>query len=401
MNIVQINVFDRFGSTGRTCMEMQQYINKNTDHHCFTAYAFGTERENGYMIGSYAEHKLHALLARITGKQAFFSKHSTKKLLNCLDIIKPDVVHLRNLHSNYIHLPALFEYIAQNDISTVVTLHDCWFYTGGCSHYALEKCEKWKTGCENCPRWRADKSWFFDSTKYNFQKKKLLFESIPRLAVVGVSDWITNEARDSFLGKAKILRRIYNWIDVSTFTISDEYREKLLDKYNNRKIVLAVSSYWNESKGITDFIGLANQLGGKYEIVLIGSMEYTSALPENIDVINAINDKKELAKYYSAADVFITLSLQESFGKVSAEALACGTPVLCIDSTANREIVEEDCGIVLPTNNIKLISDSILRICERGYGSYREACRKSVERRFDMSSLINEYIKLYEEITSE
>jgi glycosyltransferase involved in cell wall biosynthesis len=401
MNIVQINVFDRSGSTGRTCFEMQQYINSRTNNHCYTAYAMGNQCENAYRIGSHIEQKLHALFARLSGRQAFFSRSGTKKLLNYLDEIKPDIVHLRNLHSNYINLPILLRYLAKKDIATVVTLHDCWFYTGGCSHYTLDKCEKWKFGCEKCPRWKADKSWFFDSTKYNYQHKRALFEAIPRLGVVGVSDWITNEARDSFLGKAKKLCRIYNWIDLSTFVVSDEYREKLLKKYNKRKIILSVSSYWNESKGINDLIRLADIAGDQYELILIGNMEYKGVLPSNIDAVGAIFDPKELARYYGAADVFVTLSLQESFGKVSAEALACGTPVICVDSTANREIVEKDCGIVLSSNNADAIHDAISIVCKRGYGAYRAACRASAERRFEMGKQINEYIKLYEDLLSE
>lgn len=401
MNIVQINVFDRQGSTGRTCYELQHYINNETEHRCYTAYARGSEQEYGYHIGFWVDHKFHAFLARLTGKQGFFSKMATRKLIQFLKSVHPDIVHLRNLHSNYIDINILLTYLAKADIASVITLHDCWFFTGGCSHYTLDRCYKWRTQCGSCPRWRSDQSWFFDATQKNYKKKKALFSAIPRLAVIGVSDWITNEAKQSFLKDAKILTRIYNWVDLETFSRTQEKRIELTRKYSGQKLLLSVASYWNDSKGITDFIKLAKCLGEDYRILLVGAMEYDGTLPNNITTLGPVNEKATLAQYYSAADVFINLSLQETFGKVSAEAIACGTPVIAIDSTANREIVEEGCGLILPRIDIEHISSSVVRICEAGYGAFAYNCRVSAEKRFKPEILMNEYLEIYKELTTK
>lgn len=73
------------------------------------------------------DHKLHALLSRITGRQACFSYLATRRLLRELDRINPDAVILRNLHGNYINLPVLLRYLAKKDIVTIPVMHDCWF----------------------------------------------------------------------------------------------------------------------------------------------------------------------------------------------------------------------------------------------------------------------------------
>lgn len=399
MRVVQINVFDRQGSTGRTCYELQHYINNKTEHECYTAYASGSELEYGYHVGSWFDHKCHALLARLTGRQGFYSRTATRKLIAFLETIHPDIVHLRNLHSNYIDIRALLTYLAKTDTACVITLHDCWFFTGGCSHYIMEGCHKWQSVCGNCPRKRKDYSWFLDVTKKNFVEKKKLIMSIPRLAVVGVSDWITNEAKKSFLKNAKILTRIYNWIDLDIFCRTSEKRIELTKEYPGQKLLLSVASYWNEDKGIIDFIKLAKCLGEGYRILLIGIMEYKDALPKNITCLGPINEKKILAQYYSAADVFINLSLQETFGKVSAEAIACGTPVIAIDSTANREIVEEGCGVVLEKKEIEHVVKNVMKVCDLGYGAFADSCRASALKRFSQEVLIKEYLEIYKDLT--
>lgn len=95
---------------------------------------------------------------------------------------------------------------------------------------------------------------------------------------------------------------------------------------------------------------------------------------ENITAVSATSSTDELAELYSAADVFITFSLEETFGKVSAEALSCGTPVICYDSTANPEIVGDGCGYVVPKNDFEGILNAVKKVRENGKNSYSSAC---------------------------
>ncbi len=242
MIILQINAVNTIRSTGRQVSELSNFLLKSGNE-SYIAYSYGQDLENGYKIGSKIDHKIHSLLSRIFGLQGYFSKISTKKLLKYIESIKPDVVHLHNLHSNYVNLNMLLNYLGENNISTVITLHDCWFYTGKCTHYTIDNCYKWKDQCGNCPRLSKDnKSWIFDKTTKMLSDKKRLLNNIPNLGIVGVSDWITEEAKKSILKNSKSITRIYNWIDTNTFNPSnnDQIKQKL--GLSDKCSILGVSS---------------------------------------------------------------------------------------------------------------------------------------------------------------
>lgn len=387
-------------STGRTCKEMQEYLNNNTEHECFTAFAQGIEDEYSFCIGNIFDWKLHGLFSRLSGRQGSFSHYGTMCLIKKMKEIQPDIVILRNLHGNYINIHMLLSFLAKNNIATIAVLHDCWFFTGKCTHYTLEKCYKWESGCYHCTKLKADNpSWIFDATPALWRKKKMLFEKIPRFAVVGVSDWITNEARRSYLKSANIIMRIYNWIDLNVFAPQSDYGTiKELYKLEQKKIILGVASSWASGKGLESFIKLRETLNSEYIIVLVGAMPKEISLPKGMIAIPPTRNPSELAKYYSMADVFVTLSKEESFGKVSAEALACGTPVVCFDSTANKELIKEGCGLAVEVENLWEMSNAIELVCSLPKETYRKKCREFAQKQFSKEECIQNYMELFKRI---
>jgi len=398
MRILQINAVSTYGSTGRNVAEIEDYLNSRGDV-CATAAPIGRVRTNGYKIGTGFDRKVHSLLSRILGTQAYFSRGSTKKLLKYMERYKPDIVHLNNLHGNYINLRMLFEFLIDKDIPTVITLHDCWFYTGKCCHYTVDQCNRWETGCGNCPRLHKDNpSWFFDRTPKMWKDKKRLISSVQRLAVVGVSDWITNEARGSFLASSTRTTRIYNWIDLEIFrpTDSDILREKL--GVRGKFIVLGVASGWSNAKGLNMFIELAESIPDNMIIILVGNINSYIPLPSNVIHIEETGSTNELVEYYSLADVLANLSMEETFGKVSAEALACGTPIITYGSTANPELVGDGCGYVIDNNDICNIKKYLFEICENGKHYYSEKCVAFAEANFNKRDRIEDYRMLYNEM---
>lgn len=397
MKVLQINAVYKIRSTGRIVLELDQFLKRNGIE-SYVACSEPNGSEGAYLIGGSLEKKLHALLSRISGLQGYFSRRGTKKLIQYMEQIKPDIVHLGNMHANYVNLPMILSYLAEHDIGTVVTLHDCWFYTGKCMYYTTEGCQKWREGCGHCPQLRKDnKSWFFDRTDKIWKDKKEWLGAIPRLAVIGVSDWITKEAKQSLLGDAGIIRRVYNWIDLDIFRYKDSV--SLRDKWmlKDHFFILGVASRWNDRKGIDIFIRLARKMKKSWRIVLVGDIQQRS-LPDGMIHIPETNDAEELAGYYSMADVFLQLSLEETFGNVVAEALACGTPVITIDSTANGELVDETCGFVLDTPDISHIVDSLDKVERRGKAYYADSCRKFAEDHFKMEDRIREYMEVYHQL---
>ena len=401
MNIAQINMVD-FGSTGKIMLQIADTARKNG----MQAQTFSTRRqsirytkmppapEGHHYYGSYPENNLHYVFSRITGKYGFYSRCSTQKLIQELKKFKPDVLHLHNMHSAFLHLPMLLDYVKQNHIPLVWTLHDCWSFTGGCAHFDYEKCEKWKTGCHHCPLLHTYPSSKLDCTRSVWKKKKKMFEGLENLTIVTPSDWLASLVKESFLGSYPV-RVINNGIDLSVFRPqASDFRKK----YNleNKKIVLGVATPWNYKKGLDIFAALPQQLPEDYQIVLVGTSENTEALlPDGIIAIRRTNNQTELAQIYSAADLFVNPTREDTFPTVNMEALACGTPVLTFKTGGSPEIIDVTCGAIVNCDDVETMKSEIIRIIETR--PYTETACLNKAKSFDMYQRFYEYVQLYTE----
>lgn len=396
MKIVQVNAVNGILSTGRNCSEMAAYLNARQIP-CYTAYSTGKQTERAFRVSGAAECRLHGLLSRLLGLQGYFSPVATRRLLWRLDAIAPDVVHLHNLHANYISLGPLLAYLAEKDIPTVITLHDSWFYTGKCTHYTVANCYRWQTGCHDCPQLRQDhKSFFFDRTKKMWRDKKAAFEAIPRLGVIGVSNWNTREAERSFLACARVIRRVYNWVDLDVFRPGGGEAARAALGLSGQFVLLGVASRWTDKKGLAKLLALAQALGEGYAVVLVGDTPARD-YPPNVLRPGATDSVQALAAYYAMADVFLQLSPEETFGKVAVEAMACGTPIISVDSTANAELVGPGCGYVTSGEMGDLL-EKISAVRRRGRGDYEAACRSFVAEHFEKDACIRAHLQIYEEV---
>lgn len=401
MKVVHINAVYKFGSTGRSLMELNEDLNASgVQSYCACSRTYGCE--GVYPIGNETSVKLHGLFSRLSGKQGYFSKGNTKKLIQYIRSVNPDVVQLHNLHANYIHLPTLLEFLAKNDIATVIMLHDCWFFTGKCMHYTTQGCYKWETLCGDCPQiHEGNNSWFLDRTREVHQDRIRLFQAIPRLAIVGISDWVTNECRRSPIAKnAKIIRREYLWIDLEKFRPVDAEKKRAELGLTDKFVILGVAEQWGNPKGLDRFLALAEKISPEKKIVLVGNPAPDVPLPDNVLCVGKTNSQEELAVYYSLADVFVTFSYQETFGKVSAEAIACGTPVVCYNSTACPELVGENCGIVVEKTDENGIFEAVNEIQKNGKARYSEHCVRFANENFNRRKLTRAFMEIYEELES-
>lgn len=398
MKVIQINAVYKNSSTGRICFELHNFL-KEKGGECLTVYGNRKgDYEDTVYLGNVKTQKVHALLTRITGKVGYFSKKQTRRLLSYIKKEQPDVVHLHNLHANFVCIPKLLKFLAEENVPTVITLHDCFFYTGQCCHYTSNACYKWQEECRDCKFNKL--TWFFDRTKKMFDDKRRLFGNIKNLAVIGVSDWITNEAKKSpILGGAKGIERIYNGIDLGVFKQTDSsFRsEKGLE---SKKIILGVASGWSDKKGLNIFNELADRLSENEVIVLVGNAN-GKILNGKIVNVPATDNVERLVEIYNAADVFVQASKEETFGNVVAESLACGTPVVTNTSTANPELVNEECGIVVEDFTAENVYSAVKEILSQGKSSYSENCVKFAENNFNKEKNLSQYLELYKKIVEE
>lgn len=394
MKVVQINGA-AFGSTGNIVKAIHRRLLAE-GHESTVFYEFGTAAEPGmFRIGNYFALHSHAVLSRNLGKQGYFSCLPTLKLIRKLKKIQPDVVHLHNVHGSYVNLPMLFRYLKKSTARVVITLHDCWLFTGKCTHFTVAGCEKWKERCGDCPQLATYPRYKVDTTAKCLQdKKKWLSGFGDRMHVVAVSHWLRDTARQSYLAQYPV-DTIYNGIDCAVFQPMDgaAVREKygLQDKF----VILGVSSNWNEQKGLSEFLYMADRLAEDEVIVLVGLTEaQVGAMPASIVGITRTENQAELAALYSAADVFVNTSQEETFGLVTVEAMACGTPVVVYDSTACAEVVAEGCGYVARPGDVEQVFGYIREAKEKPIASV-PTLAQSAQKRYTTDHMVEEYVSLY------
>lgn len=404
MKVLHINAVYGVGSTGVIVEDIHKLSMKNGIESCVAYSTTPRDPEGipfGFAIGKTLGKKAHALLCRINGKQAYFSRPETKKLLKYMDKVKPDIVHLHNLHSNYIHLNMLLDYLAKKDISTVITLHDCWFYTGGCFHYTNAKCDGWLKGCGNCPKKKADTpALFLDCSAKILKDRAKYFGAIGDLTVVGVSEWITNEGTRTFL-KGRRALPIHNGINTEFFVDTpSSIKDKLgiQDKF----VLLGMSNKWLLSINKEALNYFSANMPKDAVMVIVGcNEEQRASLPENVIGMDYIHDRETLRQVYSMADVFVNCTREESLSLVNVEAQCCGTPTVTYRNTGAQETVDNVNSFSVETENYQALFEKAMEIKANGKAKYSQGCRKFVVGKFDREENYKKYIELYKTVYSE
>ena len=275
MKVIQINAVYGVGSTGVIVEDLHNLALENGIE-SYVSYSTTNrspdEIKNGYVIGKNLGKKIHAVLSRLGGKQAYFSSFATKKLIKHIENVNPDIVHLHNLHSNFVNMNMLLKYLGKKDIKTVITLHDCWFFTGGCFHYTSVGCNKWQESCGNCPKKMQDTPALLkDNSAKILADRKKYFGKIKNLSVVGVSQWIANEGEKTIF-KGKNVLNIYNGIDTEFFVPTpSDFREK--HGLEDRFLILAPASKWLKPINKDTFETVSKNLPSDCVIVMLGCSE--------------------------------------------------------------------------------------------------------------------------------
>lgn len=399
MKILQINATFGLGSTGKIVKDIASTVEKNGGT-AYVAYQETNEKiKNGYRVGGTFGWKMHALHARIFGKQGYASKLATKKLLKWIDKIKPDVVHLHNLHSNYIHFNTLCSYLENKDIPTVITLHDCWYFTGKCTHFVSAKCNKWQDGCGNCPQLKNEQpSLFFDTTATVLKDRITHLNNIHNLTVVGCSRWIENQLKKSKL-KPKKTYVVYNGVDTKIFTPhANEFRRQHHIK-EDAFLIMGMADKWCAVEN-KDFVKRIIDSYKDDTIVIVGCNEKQKDAMKsfnNVIALGYIKDKKNLADVYASADVFVNLTHADTLPTVNMESISSGTPVITFHCCGSPELVDEDSGFVVEENDVEGLIEKINEIKVKGLSF--DVFEK--QKKFDKDVCYQAYVDIYKESVSK
>ena len=389
--LLQINVTANWGSTGK----IAEQIGLCAMAHGWDSYiAYGRccnpSRSHLIRIGNKFDTYLHYAEQRIFDNEGLCSRRATSRLICQIKTIKPDVVHLHNIHDHYLNYQLLFEYLNNTDINVVWTFHDCWAFTGHCFHFVTKKCKRWKTQCYGCPLQHEYPKTLLDHSDENFSLKKNLFTKNKNLNIVACSEWMAQFVRESFL-QDKLLYVIHNGVDL------DIFKAKPNEKIQKIFKVLAVSNVWNKDKGIDDILTLRNLLPEDYTMTIVGLNEkQLKKLHLGIKGIQRTQNVQELVKLYSEADVLINPTYADTFPTVNLEALACGTPVITYRTGGSPEAIDEKTGVVVEQSDLEGLVEAIRLMKENPLSS--SDCRKRAEESFDKDKCFERYIELYESL---
>ncbi len=394
MKIVQINSVCNVGSTGKIAADISRLLTSNNIEN----YIICSHKTGGYELAracaNRAYIKKQATLAHIKGNYGFNSERATKKMIAELEDIKPDIVHLHNIHGHDCDLDKLFLYFKQKGTKLVWTFHDCWAFTAYCPHFVMAGCDKWKTGCEKCPQYK-DYSLFFDRSKAMYEKKKCLFTGLD-MTIVTPSRWLADLVKDSFMREYPV-KVINNGIDLSVFGRCESDFRSRYKVPSDTKLLLGVAFDWGIKKGLDVFVRLANEFDpDEYRIVLVGTNDSVDKiLPDNIISIHKTNNQKELAQIYSACDLLINPTREDTYPTVNMEAIACHTPVVTFNTGGSPEIINDKTGVVVPKDDYDAFIKAILTVC---VAQLSEDSFASLRQGFDKNIKYEEYLNLYKSL---
>lgn len=341
-------------------------------------------------VGNSLNSCIHYAENLLFDREGLSSRLETKKLVNQIRRINPDVIQLHNIHDHWLNYKILFEYLNTTNIKVVWTFHDCWAFTGHCFHFVTKGCDRWKTKCYDCPLQKEYPKSYLDRSRKNYELKKRLFKANSNLTVVACSEWMANLVRQSFL-KDKRIEVIHNGIDLDIFKPS---KTKPNDEIFR---VLAVSNVWNKEKGYYDILKLRSLLPSEYEITIVGlTTDQLKQLPQGIKGIQRTQNVEEMVDLYSLADVLINPTYADTFPTINIEALACATPVVTYNTGGSPEIIDEHTGIVVEQGDIEALVDALKYLKDNPIPS--QVCRDRAERFYNKDERFKDYIKLYEEL---
>jgi glycosyltransferase involved in cell wall biosynthesis len=308
------------------------------------------------------------------------------------------IIHLHWVNRGFVNL----RHLQKVKKPIVWTLRDMWPMTGGC-HYAME-CERYIEGCGKCPQLNSNTKFDLSRT-VNLVKQKCIPQSVK---FVGISQWLSAMAQRSLILNGNDIRTISNNIDTEDFfPINKILARSLLGIQSDKKIVMIGAQSLGEFyKGFEKFMKALHFLNKQeYHICFFGNLDLASLsdFDYSYTALGFLHDNISLRVAYSAADVFVAPSVMDAFGKTLAEAMACGTPVVCFDSTGPRDIVDHLVnGYRAQPFEHEDLAHGIKWVCH--HPQFEELARlarlKSITS-FNCNVIAKKYIMLYEEIVNE
>lgn len=316
--------------------------------------------------------------------------------------INPDVINLHWVSAAFMQI----ETLGKLKQPLVWTLHDMWGFTGGC--HVIGDCDRYHVSCGACPQLHSHQD--KDISRWVWQRKFTAWKNL-HITLVSPSHWIANCARSSSLFQDRRIEVIPHGLDTQKYRpINQQFARELHNLPQDKKLILfgAIQATSDRNKGfhlLQPALQQLSQTGQKdnIEVVIFGATQ-----PENppdlgfrTHYLGYFNDDLSLATAYSAADVMLVPSLQESFGQTASEAIACGTPVVAFNATGLKDIIDhQQNGYLAQPYEVDDFARGIAWVLEDEHRLQKLSfyAREKAEREFPLELQADRYYSLFQEI---
>jgi glycosyltransferase involved in cell wall biosynthesis len=326
---------------------------------------------------------------------------------------RADVVHFNSLwgsggFADIGAVPAI-----SRAVPSILTMHENWLITGHCA--CFHACERWRSGCGACPDLKTVPALPRDGTRWNWNRKRRSM-SRSRLRIVAVSEWLRAKAELSPILVGKEVSCIYNGIDLTTFAPAadaasrEKARAELGLEPGEVAVLVAGQTVEGIHQGIASRHAIAaiNGLSAEQRVrpLVIGNSaaRFAQELQRSAIVLPFQSSTLATARLYRAADLCLVTSEFETFGRVAAEAQACGTPVVAFATGGIPEVVPHEAGgFLAPPGDVPTLLSGLRRFVASAELRQSQAtlALAHVRGKFDEEDVARQYLELYRDAIRE
>lgn len=399
MKVLMLGSYFAKGGAGRAALRLAQALplaGVDVDYRSIYPVHMNLYQKGRYLLRVLHDRLPALLLAR---KRIMFSSGAPRNpaAVKWINESDADLVHLHWVNGGGLAVADL----ALINKPIAWTLHDMWGFTGGC-HYDAG-CMGYQNGCGTCPQLNSTRDQ--DISYSAALEKSQVYGELDNLTIVGLSRWIAECAANSSALAGLPIRNLPNPIDTHTFRPEDKYAARTrLGLSQTRKIVLfgADAAVSDPRKGYEQLVAALKLLPRNdnpgLELAVFGSVapEQGDGLGFKSTYFGRVGDE-QLRALYSAADVMVVPSLQESFGQTASEAMACGTPVVAFGATGLLDIIDHKVNgyLAAPYRPASLAQGIAWVLSTSNYPQLCSEARKKIVETFASAVVASRYREFY------
>lgn len=398
MNILLVNTTYQGGGAEKVTRQLFHGFD-HTDIHMKLLAGRGDLTNTFYEI--IYDKQIPYFFSRLYGRLASYRKYdryASKRIIDAVKKYQIDIVHLQNIHGNYMGIRDVQE--ISRHCRIIWTLHDMWALTGHCAHSF--ECDKWIQGdCTNCPKPETYPAIRRDIAGKMLNTKKKCFSG-NNIVYVSPSQWLFDRFQESYLKNEKI-QLIHNGTDIQKYLPGDNLslREKYHIPMDKNVLLFAASNLNSQFRSFSHLLDALELLKNKsdYCLVILGNCDSQIEFNKEFNVFQMgyISDEAVMNELYSLSDVYITPSLADNFPCTTIESFASGTPVIAFAAGGLTEQIDEKTGWLVERGNSAALAESIQdafsnkdRLASMGIN-----CRQKAEKLYSEELMLKKYEKLY------